>query len=180
MNDQQKQQLLALARQAIASKWSAESIVMPGDTEFEKKCGLFVSLHKGDDLRGCIGYIRSYKSIADSVVEMAKAAAFRDPRFPAVGQSELEKINIEISLMSELIEVKTKAEIVIGRDGLYLEHPMGSGLLLPQVAVSLGWDRDEFLLQTYHKAGLSYSHIDDGKGKLFRFSAEIFGEEHSF
>lgn len=180
MNDLQKKALLALARSAIAQQLGLGELDSPQDKDFSQKRGLFVSLHSGGELRGCIGYIKAYKSIKDSIIEMAVAAAFRDPRFPPLHKSEMEKIAIEISLLSEMILVKEVSEVEIGRDGLYLIHPHGSGLLLPQVAVEWNWDRATFLQQVCRKAGLKSDAYKDPGVSLFRFSAEIFGEDDSF
>ncbi len=180
MDKQQKQALLALARSSIASGLGRGEVIIPKDELFKQKRGLFVTLHLDGHLRGCIGYIRGYKSIAESIIEMAKAAAFRDPRFPKVSSQELDKIVIEISLLSELIPVEDLTKIEVGRDGLYLEHPQGSGLLLPQVAVEWGWDVDTFLQQICRKAGLKPYAFKDKHAKLYSFSAEIFCEQDSF
>ncbi|MDY0151415.1 MAG: AMMECR1 domain-containing protein, partial [Candidatus Cloacimonas sp.] len=77
----QKQTLLALARDAIISRLQQKKLSLPMDEDFSHKRGVFVSLHAGGELRGCIGYIKGYKSISASVAEMAVAAAFNDPRF---------------------------------------------------------------------------------------------------
>ncbi len=177
---EQKKSLLQLARQAIASHFEPLKITFPDDPEFTPKCGVFVSLHIADNLRGCIGYIRGYKSIRDSIVEMANAAAFRDPRFPPVSKAELDKLNIEISVLSELILMQPGEEPVIGRDGLYIEHPYGSGLLLPQVAVEWKWTANTFLKEVCHKAGLPGNAWLDGKSRLYRFTAEVFSEADTF
>lgn len=135
-----------------------------------------MSLHKGDELRGCIGYIKGYKPLAPSIVEMAKAAAFQDPRFPALRSEELANITIEISVLSELLPMQANEQPVIGRDGLYIVHPYGSGLLLPQVAVEWNWDADTFLQEVCRKAGLPKSSYKDDKSQLYRFTADVFSE----
>lgn len=180
MNTEQKKALLSLARQAIASELGRGKLEMPEDPVFQIKRGLFVTLHLEDRLRGCIGYIVGYKSIAESIVDMARAAAFRDPRFPKVKADELDRIQIEISLLGELLPVLDPEEIEIGRDGLYIEHPQGSGLLLPQVAIEWGWDRPVFLKQVCQKAGLKQDAFKEEAAKLYRFTAEIFNEGDSF
>ncbi len=180
MNNKQKQELLSLARSAVSSQLGLEKLILPQDEAFQKKLGLFVTLHKKDQLRGCIGYIRVYKSIGESIVEMARAAAFRDPRFRPVTEAELKDITFEISLLSELMPVADPADIVVGRDGLYIENPLGSGLLLPQVATEWNWDRDTFLQQVCHKAGLYKDAYKDRESRLYRFTAEIFSEADVF
>jgi AmmeMemoRadiSam system protein A len=176
LNPDQRSQLLAFARRVISSHLHSESYEVPEDAAFQQKCGLFVTLHKGGNLRGCIGYIKGYKSITQSIRELAMAAAFRDPRFPPLKASELPDVTIEMSLLSPMEQVHDISEITIGRDGLYLEHPRSSGLLLPQVATEQRWDRDTFLQQVCRKAGLPESSWQDEDAQLYRFSAEIFGE----
>ncbi len=180
MTSEQKKSLLDLARNAIKAKLSHNPFTTPNDPIFEEKRGLFVTLHKHGGLRGCIGYIQGYKNITDSIIEMAQAAAFRDPRFSKVTAAELSDISIEISVLSELSPITKADEIRIGRDGLYIEHPYGSGLLLPQVALEWEWDRDTFLKQVCIKAGLHKQAWQDESARLYRFSAEIFGESDNF
>ncbi len=177
MTPEQRQELLKYAREVIASRWTGTEPVLPEDSEFERRTGIFVSLHIEGELRGCIGYITGYTSIRKSIREMALAAAFRDPRFPALRQQELAPLEIEISILSELIPIKDAKDVSIGRDGLFIEHPEGSGLLLPQVAVEWNWDADSFLRQVCRKAGLPSSAWKDPAAVLYRFEAEVFGEE---
>ncbi len=176
LSKDQQNLLLKLARDVITARLEKTQYQSPDDPAFDEARGIFVTLHKGADLRGCIGYIQPYKSILESVKEMAIAAAFRDPRFPPVDASELPELSIEISLLSELMPVEDLSQIRIGRDGLYLDHPQGSGLLLPQVAVENRWDLQTFLRHLCLKSGLRPDTIDFGEGRLFRFEAEIFSE----
>ncbi|MDD3536139.1 MAG: AmmeMemoRadiSam system protein A [Candidatus Cloacimonetes bacterium] len=176
LNDNQKKQLLQLARNSIKKRLLNEAYQTPEDPAFDAECGAFVTLHLDGRLRGCIGYVQAFKSIRDTIRQMALAAAFEDPRFPPLQRQELPHIRIEISLLSPLILVQDLNEITIGRDGLLLKHPYSSGLLLPQVATQWGWDRDTFLKEVSRKAGLHSSAYRDAGAKLYRFSAEVFGE----
>lgn len=176
----QKEALLKLARDSILTHFEGKLPQMPEDELFRQKRGLFVSLHQGEELRGCIGYIKGYNTIAASVVEMARAAAFDDNRFSPIRREEMPLITIEISLLGDLIPVESHAEIQIGRDGLYLQHPYGSGLLLPQVATDWGWDVPTFLRQICQKAGLPYGILQDEQARLFRFTASVFAENQTF
>jgi len=175
--EEQKQELLALARQSIETRFTKEAIFYPDDEAFSIQTGIFVTLHKHGELRGCIGYIKGFKDLVPSIVEMARAAAFQDPRFPTVKQEELKDIAIEISILSKMLLVMDTDEIEIGRDGLLLNHPYGSGLLLPQVPVEWNWDLPTFLNQICYKAGLPAGSWKDDKAQLYRFSAEIFSED---
>ncbi len=176
LDNEQRSTLLGLARQVITSNFDGATTSLPTDPVFQKKHGLFVSLHLNGDLRGCIGSIRGYKSLAQSVVEMARAAAFQDPRFLPVKSDEISHLKIEISILSEMIPVTDPDQIVIGRDGLYLEHPKGSGLLLPQVPVEWNWDKDAFLRHICRKAGVPERSWQDPNARLSRFTAEVFHE----
>ncbi len=154
------------------------------DPRFGEKCGVFVTLKVAGELRGCIGLIEGREALASGIQEMAIAAATEDPRFEPVEAAELSKIDIEISVLSPMIPVTKLEEIEVGRDGLLLRKYPGSGLLLPQVPTEYGWDRDTFLNHLCLKAGLPPgSHLGpDGKSlapdaKLWRFTAEVFGEK---
>lgn len=181
MLDQEHQKLLLqLAREAIVAHLEERKIriAIPKEPIYRTKKGVFVTLHKGSRLRGCIGYIRPYFSLFGSVKELAVSAAFNDPRFPPLREDELEKTTIEISVLSDLIPVDRKKldEIEIGRDGVYIDGSFGSGLLLPQVAVEQGWDRTTFLRAVSEKAGLPPISYMSEAYNLFRFSAQIFSE----
>lgn len=143
---------------------------------FNEHCGIFVTLKKKGELRGCIGLVRGIEPLSQAIGEMAIAAATHDPRFPPVKLAELGEIDIEISVLTPMSKVEDLTEIKIGRDGLMLQFRGHSGLLLPQVAVEWGWDVDEFLDNLCHKAGLpSASHLQPG-AVLLKFSADIFSE----
>ena len=173
----QMQDILALARQSIANRFNGPAPVVPSDPLYKEKHGVFVSLHKKGELRGCIGYIKGYKALGDSIIEMAQAAAFRDPRFPALRADELEQIKLEISILGELIPIKGTDAIEIGRDGLFIDHPQGSGLLLPQVATEWQWTAPVFMEQVCRKAGLSRTAWMDEEARLYRFEAAVFSED---
>ena len=174
LSPHQQTELLEYARATIAARFGHPKPEPPQDPVFDKKYGLFVSLHLEGNLRGCIGYIEGFAPLHDSVREMALAAAFRDPRFPALKANELELIEIEISVLGDLIPISNADDIQIGRDGLFIEHPQGSGLLLPQVATEWNWSSQEFLKQVCRKAGLAASAWSDESAVLYRFEAEVF------
>lgn len=176
MTEPLKKELLSLARRSIASRFDHCRVERPDTPEFNAKRGVFVSLHAQGELRGCIGYIQGYKSIVDSVIEMAQQAAFHDPRFLPLREQELRDLYIEISILSEMLPVADISEIEIGRDGLYIRHPHGSGLLLPQVPTEWHWDLPTFLKQICRKAGLPNGAWKDAAAQLSRFTAEVFSE----
>ncbi len=179
MNSKQRKELLKYARAVIEAKLYNDEpkFILPNDPAYEEKAGAFVTLHKNGDLRGCIGYIKAYKTIRETIHDMAIATAFKDPRFAPLQREELPYINIEISLLSPLKEIKSIEEIVVGKHGLYVENGFYSGLLLPQVATEWGWDKITFLNEVCHKAMMP-SNCWKSKGtKIHIFTAEIFSEE---
>ncbi|MCL2064136.1 MAG: AmmeMemoRadiSam system protein A [Candidatus Cloacimonetes bacterium] len=178
LTNEEKKLSLSIAREAIAEQLGLIGKMLPCPLEsvFTESYGLFVSLSRKGHLRGCIGYIEPYKPLYQSLVDLSRAAAFKDNRFKPVNKEEFPDINIEISILSPLYKVIQYEEIVIGRDGLYIKHPRGSGLLLPQVATKYNWDRDTFLIETCHKAGLHESCLSDEKLIIFRFEALIFSD----
>jgi uncharacterized protein (TIGR00296 family) len=151
---------------------------------FNRDSGAFVTLKTfpGHQLRGCIGYPEPYFPLKASLVKGAEGAT-RDPRFPRLAEEEVENVVVEVSLLTppELIKVKSPkdylAEVVVGRDGLIVEQGVFKGLLLPQVPVEWNWDSETFLGQTCVKAGLYPDAWLDAGTKIYRFTAEVFGEE---
>lgn len=151
--------------------------------KFEEKSGVFVTIntvkHK---LRGCIGYALPYFPLIDALVKAAKSAT-RDPRFPPLTERELNKILVEVSLLTppELIKVKKPQdylkEIKIGRDGLIVERGMYKGLLLPQVPIEWNWDVETFLVHACMKAGLVGDCWFEKNTKIYRFQAQVFAEK---
>ena len=169
--------LLQLAREAIVAHVSGQRLAdRLRDGIFAREGGAFVTLHARGDLRGCIGHIVADEALGAIVPRCAIAACSDDPRFPPVAAGELTDIEIEISLLGLLEPIDGPAQIEIGRHGLVVELGWHRGLLLPQVAVEWKWNAEAFLAQTCHKAGLSRDAWRHG-AKLWRFEAEVFGEE---
>jgi AmmeMemoRadiSam system protein A len=171
--------LLKLARASISDyfdniKTSAGKIT---DNELSEKSGCFVTLEKDGDLRGCIGYIEGVEPIYSAVIRMAREAAFNDPRFFPLSREDFDKIEIEISVLTPLVKVKSIEEINVPGDGLLIRSGYNSGLLLPQVAVDWGYDRKQFLAQTCLKAGLDRRCFLSADAKIYKFQAEIFSEK---
>lgn len=175
--DEERLALLQLARDAITAFVTGLSAPVPEPTAIMERCaGVFVSLHKQGDLRGCIGHIGQDEPLAQLVARSAVAAASSDPRFPAVTPSEVADLQIELSILGPLERIAGAAEVEIGRHGLVVERGWHRGLLLPQVAVRWQWDSAAFLCQTCHKAGLPRDAWKNG-ATLWRFEAEVFGEQ---
>jgi uncharacterized protein (TIGR00296 family) len=155
----------------------------PPDT---RRAGVFVTLNylKGGEehLRGCIGFPLAHGPLNKSVVEAAIAAATQDPRFAPVDEKELGNIIFEVSVLTEPEELKCKPadyarQVRIGRDGLMMKWRHGSGLLLPQVPVELGWGIDEYLDNICYKAGAPRDILQEASTKLYTFQALVFKEQ---
>ena len=127
-------------------------------------------------LRGCIGYIEALKPLRETISEMAASAAFEDWRFPPVTESELEDIEIEISVLSPLRRIDDPSLIEVGTHGIIVTKGGKRGLLLPQVALEWKWDRETFLRQTCIKAGLPEDAWKEDGTAIEIFSADIFNE----
>ncbi len=174
--------LLALARDSIACRFSGRNLPLDDYREYFENQGAFVTLHEDGRLRGCIGYPEPMMPLFRAVSGAACSAAFEDPRFPPLTKDELDKVSIEISVLTvpELIKVEEPDEymenIKIGRDGLIIRNDFCSGLLLPQVPVEQGWDTAEYLQNICLKAGMAPDSWKDPKNRLYSFQAEIFSE----
>lgn len=174
----QQAEVLRIARLSLEShvKEGRPPSIQVDDPALQRPCGAFVTLKKGGELRGCIGSLQAAEPLADTVIEMAGAAALRDPRFEPVQPEELPAIEIEVSVLSPLRRISEVSEIEVGRHGLYLVQGLNRGVLLPQVATEQGWDREQFLRHTCLKAGLPPDAWQKG-AQIFVFTAQVFGEK---
>jgi AmmeMemoRadiSam system protein A len=173
-----RRRLLDLARKAVIARVRRESPPQaPRDLNIPAS-GVFVTIHHNGDLRGCLGTLNPYEPVAEAVVRLAGDVTHRDHRFEPVQDDELADIAIDVSVLTTPTAVSDPSEIVVGRDGLIVEHGRHKGLLLPQVAPEHGFDRDTFLAHTCLKAGLPPDAWRHG-ATIFRFEAEVFSEaEH--
>ncbi len=174
---EERKQLLELARKTIEAVSQGYPLPSVPDGEiFLEKGGVFVTLKKNGDLRGCIGHFRGIGSIGETVIGMASSAAMNDPRFMAVQPDEVGDLSISISLLSQMIETAAQ-DVEPGRHGVYIRSGRYSGTLLPQVASEEGWDRETLLSHTCMKAGLHPDAWRTGNLEIFTYTAEVFGEE---
>jgi AmmeMemoRadiSam system protein A len=182
METEAKRVLLELAREAVvATARGAPRPAVPEPVgrlpELAAPRGAFVTLRGAQgDLRGCIGTTAATRPLGEVVVEMAEAAASRDPRFPPVDPAELPGLHMEVSVLYPLEPVSALDEVQIGAHGLVAEGFGRRGLLLPQVASERGWDVETFARQTCVKAGLPPTAYRDTGVRLYRFRAEVFEE----
>lgn len=172
----ERAQLLAIAREALAAWVNRGAPVAPPAGASERRAGAFVTLHVRGELRGCIGHVQADRRLVDVVAECAVSAASADPRFPPVTAPELPLVAIEVSVLGPLEPVARIEEVEVGRHGLVVESGRRRGLLLPQVAREWGWDAVAFVAQTCRKAGLPQDAWPSGGATLLRFEADVFGE----
>jgi len=176
LGEEDRRTLLGIAREAVEHavqgkplpelRVSSPALWLPG--------ACFVTLTKGGHLRGCRGEIWPRSDLAHAVQRVAVLSALDDPRFPPVTVEELPHLEYEISVLSPLRPVERIEEITIGRDGLFILAGGRTGLLLPQVPVEQGWDRETFLRALCLKAGLPEDAWQWPDTRLLRFEAEVF------
>ena len=174
----EREHLLHIARSAVREAVHGRPLPPLGDLSAALLAprGAFVTLTRHGELRGCIGQVQPHSPLAEAVQQMAVAAALRDPRFQPVLPKELPEVEVEISALGPPQRIHRPEQIRVGRHGLIVHHPDGQGLLLPQVAVERGWDRETFLAQTCRKAGLPGDAWKKPQTEIHTFSAEVFGE----
>lgn len=176
--------LIKIARDNISCYLNNKDFELPEDIPeiFREKLGVFVTLNKHENLRGCIGYPEPYKPLIDAVCDVSIAAAVDDPRFRPLTLDEFEEISIEISVLTKPTEVLVNNyedylnKLIVGTDGLIIESGYNRGLLLPQVPLEQNWDIEEFLENLCYKAGLRSDAWKDDNTRIFKFQAQIFQE----
>jgi AmmeMemoRadiSam system protein A len=175
--EQHRQLLLSIARNSVAAHLSGNGLPLP-DIEspiLSEIHGVFVSIHEGPNLRGCIGNVMPDQPLYTTTARCAIAAATTDPRFRPVTLSELPELTFEISVLGIPELVENIEQIEVGTHGLIISKGHARGLLLPQVATQYEWDREEFLAETCIKAGLHPNAWREG-ATIHSFTAEVFSE----
>jgi hypothetical protein len=150
---------------------------------FNERSGIFVTLATYPDqcLRGCIGFPEPSHRLIDAVLEAAVIAATRDPRFPSVTIGEMDSITVEVTVLTKPKHIDKHGRdyleaFEVGTHGLIVEKGFNKGLLLPQVPIEWGWDREEFISQTCVKAGLRPDAWLKEDIDLYTFKGQIFSE----
>lgn len=183
---EQGKKLVKLAREAISSRLSNKKLKVDKvlKEEFSEYRGCFVTLKKGEELRGCIGYPEPILPLHDAIVSAAESAAFKDPRFPSLEKDEINSVGVEVSVLTKpkRIDVRNPRDylkqIHIGKDGLIVRGTFNSGLLLPQVATEYKWDAKTFLSQTCVKAGLRPEDWHDfDLVRVYKFQSQVYSEK---
>lgn len=185
LTEEDGQYLIDVAREAIELYLDNRIKI---DVPFEcpehlkENLGVFVTLNKNHNLRGCIGYPEPVMPLIEATINSAISAAVSDNRFPMVSSDELEEIQIELTVLTKPELIDTPKEeyldnIIIGEDGLIVEMGFNRGLLLPQVATENNMDKEEFISHTCLKAGLSPNSWIEDEIKLYKFQGQIFHEK---
>ena len=174
LSDEEKQTLKKIAynsiKNALDGKRNAQTTVSP---TLQAKCGAFVSLHKQGRLRGCIGHFGEDTPLHEIVAEMARAAAFEDPRFQPLRREELDEVDIEISVLTPMRRIQSLDEFKLHQHGIYIRKGYRSGTFLPQVADEVNWTKEEFVGHcSQDKAGLGWDGWRDAE--LYVYEAIVF------
>lgn len=180
LSGEEKLFLLETARNSILNLYEKTDISAP---DFERnpilksKAGAFVTITINSRLRGCIGYIVSDKPLFETVKDAAVQAAVEDPRFPPLTHDEYNKIDLEVSVLSEPFKMNSYDEIVLGKHGLILDDMGRRGLLLPQVPIEHNMDKERYLCAICEKAGLPSFSWQERLLNIEMFTADIFSEK---
>ena len=172
-----KKMLKDIALQSIKDSLDGKRMAQPTlNSQFpilNYKCGAFVSLHKQGRLRGCIGHFGEDMPLYEIVAEMARAAAFEDPRFLPVTRDELNDLDIEISVLTPMRRIQSLDEFQLHKHGIYIRKGYRSGTFLPQVADEVNWTKEEFVGHcSQDKAGLGWDGWRDAE--LYVYEAIVF------
>lgn len=179
ITQEDKKRLLGIARSSVESFVNGKGLA-----HFEEKSpglnlkrGVFVTLHKNGELRGCIGLFSSDEPLYQVVSKMAIESSSHDYRFTPVAPQEVKDLTIEISVLSEPKLIDDWRKIKLGTDGVIVRRGFSSGVFLPQVATETGWDLEGFLGELCsQKAGLPRECFKDPSTKIYTFQAEVFSE----
>jgi AmmeMemoRadiSam system protein A len=180
MNQEQQKTLLKVAKNTVEAVITDKAVpkFSSDDEQLKAKCGCFVTLKNGEQLRGCIGQFTSDSPLIELISQMAKSSATADPRFfgNPITEKELPQLDIEISVLSPLKKTDEPLSLRLGVDGIYIKRGVLSGCFLPQVATETGWNKEEFLSYCCsHKAGLPADAWKQPDTEVYLFTAEIFG-----
>lgn len=179
LDDADRAYLLAMARRILEGYLGDRQ---EPETETDRPSLLepratFVTLRRKDtgELRGCRGEVLARRPLVESVARTAIVAAIDDPRFPPVTADELPDLSIEISVLTPPQPIRPD-DVEVGRHGLMIRSGPYVGLLLPQVPVEQGWDREAYLRGLCLKAGLPPRAWQNEGVELHAFEAEVWGE----
>ena len=177
LSREQKIELLQTARQAIFSHIHRGRELSPetDDVRLQAKQGAFITLTTRGADRGCIGTFDGDGPLINTIVDLSMRAASVESGFPRLAVQDLPHTDIELSIVSTL-RGASPAEVELGVHGAFIVRKRNRGVLLPQVAAQMGWDRTQFLEQTCIKAGLDPQAYLEESCQLYIFTAEVFSE----
>ena len=174
--------LVDIARKSISSVFLGNDVVIEDSVKkkFSMPCGVFITIRKYGKLRGCIGYARSTKPLYETVIKAAKSAAFQDTRFLPLNKDEFDKVELEVSLLTEPVMMNQNdpysllEDIKVGKDGILIKSSNFSGLFLPQAAANSSWSSEDLLKYACNKFGLTETAWQNSDSKLYKFRAQVF------
>jgi AmmeMemoRadiSam system protein A len=174
ISEQDSATLIGMARKAITEavlpRASTVSGVFP-PLGLTSHSGIFVTVHVDGRLRGCIGDLDPAASVAEALVHAARSAVSHDYRFASVAPDELLRLSFEITILEPMVPITSEQDLVIGRDGIFIEYLASRGILLPQVAAERQWSPRQFLEAVCEKARLPRGAWRDSHARCFRFGA---------
>ncbi len=170
LTNEQKRVILDIAKAAIKEAVLNKKLINKDELIrkypwLKQKGAVFVTINEFNNLRGCIGSIIAHQSLIDDIIHNAKAAALNDPRFRPLSPEELDKIEVEVSLLTppkplpykDILDLKQK--IRPGIDGVILSYNGYQATYLPSV-----WEQlpifEEFFSTLCQKAGLSSNCLE--------------------
>jgi len=177
-SNEEKKQLLKIARQSIEFYLSGSKIPeFKVSKKLKEKRGVFVTLRKNSQLRGCLGVLEPIYPLFEAISKMAIAAATQDNRFCPVSLEELPEIKIEISVLSPLQKISNPYQIKLGEHGVIIKKGLQGGTFLPEVAEEFGHNLEDFLsVLCTHKAGLPPDAWRDPQTEIYIFTSQKIKE----
>jgi len=177
ITDDEKKLIKTIAKAALdeAVKNNKQLSINPSKLPqiLKEKLGAFVTLHEDSKLRGCVGRFEPNQPLYEIIIDMAISASRYDTRFQPVTEEELNKINIEISILTPRQKIDSVDEIVVGKHGIYVEYGGKNGTYLPQVATDMGWNAEEFFRSCCEeKAGIAPQNCP--KATIYVYEAIVF------
>ena len=180
LSDSDGEFLLNIARKVVENTAKNEKFIKPRSypASLDKNMGVFCTITKNGELRGCIGIPYPTMSVIDALISAA-CSVCEDPRFPRLAEDEARDIKIEISILTEPELIKSEPEnypsMIEKKYGLILEYGPYTGLFLPQVWEEVP-EKEQFLDHLCVKAGLSSGMWKQKGTKLYKFEVQIFEE----
>ncbi|MBM4054764.1 MAG: AmmeMemoRadiSam system protein B [Planctomycetes bacterium] len=181
-SEKEKNILLSLARNTLETYTNTgaspkiDILLFTQTPRLLEKYGVFVTLKKQGQLRGCIGYILPKKPLYQAVVENTINSSANDNRFIPVNREEINDIDIEISVLSQPKKITGPDEFIVGKEGIVIRKGYANAVFLPHVATEQGWDKTATLQHLCRKAGLPVDAWQDNDMEFFVFTADVFHE----